>query len=229
MPPTNASAPAASSLKQQAYETLKGMILSGELAAGTVVSVRRLASKLSMSRTPVHAAIERLESDGVVALAPQQGVLVREVSLEDIRNHYEIRQALESFAMRRLAGRLSEAQIAQLHANHAENVAAVKRQDLEAVVAADAEFHRLLISFLGNDDMIELMQRLRERIQYVIYRLSQKSPDRMIESFEEHGAILQALIDVQGDRAADLMYDHLEAGLRRFLPERLQTADSRSS
>ena len=100
----NSSSPI--SLKEQAYGDLKRLILSGELAAGTVLSVRQLASQLEMSRTPLHAAIERLEADGLVALAPQQGVVVCELSIQDIANHYEIRQALEPYVMRRLAGKL---------------------------------------------------------------------------------------------------------------------------
>ncbi len=217
MSTTNTGSLNSSSLKQQAYEELKQMILSGELPAGTMLSVRQLADRLSMSRTPIHAAIERLEVDGVVTLAPQQGVVIREVSLEDIRNHYEIRQAIEPYVMRRLAGQLTKDQIRQLRENQAENVEATRSQSVDAVVAVDAEFHRLLISFLGNRDMIELMQRLRERIQFVVYRLLQRTPDRMCKSSDEHNEILQALIDGDGDRAAALMHEHLDAGLRRFL------------
>ena len=117
MPPRTTCEPAPTaqaSLKQQAYLRLKRLILAGELKAGTVLSVRQLAAQLEMSRTPVHAAIERLEADGLVTLAPQHGVMVREMSMQDIVNHYQIRQALEPFVLARLAGRLSADQIRQL-------------------------------------------------------------------------------------------------------------------
>ena len=106
--------PLRAALKRQAYDDLKRLILAGELPGGSVQSVRQLAARLQMSKTPVHAAIERLEAEGLVTLAPQQGVVIRELSVHDIVNHYEIRQAIEPFVMRRLAGRLTETQIEQL-------------------------------------------------------------------------------------------------------------------
>ena len=96
--------PARAALKQQAYSELKRMMLCGDLEAGTVLSVRQLAARLSMRKSPVQAALERLEAEELVTLAPQQGVVVRVMSLQDIINHYEIRQAIEPFVMRRLAG-----------------------------------------------------------------------------------------------------------------------------
>ena len=104
--PSQIVSSAQASLKQQAYRQLKRLILAGALPAGTVLSVRQLAVQLEMSRTPVHAAIERLEADGLVTLAPQHGVTVREMSLQDIVNHFQIRQALEPFVLERLAGRV---------------------------------------------------------------------------------------------------------------------------
>ena len=95
------------SLKQQAYSELKRLILVDELAQGSVQSVRNLAIRLGMSKTPVHAAIERLEAEGFVALAPQQGIIVSEMSLQNIVDHFEIRQAIEPFVVRRIAGRLT--------------------------------------------------------------------------------------------------------------------------
>lgn len=212
----NSSSPI--SLKEQAYGDLKRLILSGELAAGTVLSVRQLASQLEMSRTPVHAAIERLEADGLVALAPQQGVVVCELSIQDIANHYEIRQALEPYVMRRLAGKLSAEQIDLLRDNQARNKAAVKEQRIDDLVKIDAEFHQLVCGFFGNDEIIDVMQRLSDKVYHVIYRITQKYPQRASESYDEHQAILDALEAGYGELAAELIFEHLEDGLRRFRP-----------
>lgn len=207
------------SLKQRAYLKLKRLILAGELNSGTVLSVRQLAAQLNMSRTPVHAAIERLEADGLVTLAPQQGVMVREMSMQDVVNHYQIRQALEPFVLSRLAGQLSEEQIRQLRENQSRYGEASRKQQVDEVVEIDAEFHRLLFRFFGNDEITGVLERLSDRIRRVIYRISQKSPDRMSESCNEHQAILEALIDGDGERAARLASEHLERGLGRFWPD----------
>ena len=210
--PSNGSA----SLKHQAYLKLKRLILAGELTAGTVLSVRQLAAQLNMSRTPVHAAIERLEADGLVTLAPQQGVMVREMSMQDIVNHYQIRQALEPFVLRRLAGQLSAEQIQQLRENQARYHQATRNQQMDEVVEIDAEFHRLLFNFFGNDEITGVLERLSDRIRRVIYRISQKSPERMDESCQEHQSILDALINGDGEQAARLASEHLEQGLKRL-------------
>lgn len=207
-------------LKQLAYEELKRLILSDELPAGTVQSVRQLAARLNMSKTPVHSAIERLEADGLVALAPQQGVVVRELSVRDIINHYEIRQAIEPFVMRRLAGRLTSDQVDLLERNLAEHRDVSNSGQVAASIQFDAQFHQLLCSFLGNDEIEQLMQRLRDKVQRVIRRVSHQFPERITESYDEHQAIFDALVSGDGQRAADLANEHLEKGLRRFWPNR---------
>ena len=203
-------------LKQQAYAELKRLILVGELAAGAVLSVRQLAARLDMSRTPVHAAVERLESEGLVTLAPQQGVVVREMSVRDIANHYEIRQALEPFVVARLAGRLSAEQFESVHENQARHREALQRQQIVELIEVDVEFHQLLCRFHGNQEIILVMQQLCDKVQYAIRRIAEQFPRRLAESYNEHRAIVGALVDNNGPRAAELANEHLENGLRRF-------------
>ena len=203
-------------LKQRAYAELKRLVLLGEFAAGTVLSIRQLAARLDMSRTPVNAAIERLEADGLVTLAPQQGVVVREMSARDIINHYEIRQALEPFVVLRLAGQLNAEQLELLHDNQTRHRDAMQSREIIDLMQVDVEFHQLLCRFLGNDEIIQVMQQLCDKVQYVIRRVSDQFPQRINETYDEHRAIVGALVDNNGPRAAELAHQHLENGLRRF-------------
>jgi DNA-binding GntR family transcriptional regulator len=91
-------------LKEQAYQQLKQMLVDGTYVPGTFLSERRLAEQLGMSKTPVRAALERVEAEGYVTVSPQQGIVVRELSLREIKEHFEIRMALETHIVRRLAG-----------------------------------------------------------------------------------------------------------------------------
>ncbi|MEQ9409123.1 MAG: GntR family transcriptional regulator [Fuerstiella sp.] len=207
-------------LKHQAYSDLKQLILSGELPGGSVQSVRQLAARLKMSKTPVHAAIERLEAEGLVTLAPQQGVVVREMSVQDIVNHYEIRQALEPFVARRLAGRLTEPQVEQLRQNLNKLSQCAVARDTVGLMARDAEFHQLLCSFLRNDEITRVMRQLRDKVQRVVFQVAEQFPERVTETCDEHRGILDALVSGDPERASRLMYEHLGQGLRRFLPTR---------
>src|SRR5580700_8790566 len=96
---TDGHFPARSFLKDRAYERIKSRLLNNDYPPGTFLSERQLAENLGMSKTPVKAALERLESEGLIAVSPQQGIVVRELSVHEIADLYEIRAALESYSL----------------------------------------------------------------------------------------------------------------------------------
>src|SRR5215510_8543834 len=91
-------------LKERAYRHIKQRILNGSFAPAEFLSERQLAGQLAMSKTPVRAALERLESEGLITTSPQQGIIVRDLSVEQIADLYEMRLALETYVARTLAG-----------------------------------------------------------------------------------------------------------------------------
>lgn len=204
----------ASSLKNLAYVELKKRILSGHFSPGTMLSERQLASSLKMSKTPVHAALERLEADGLVTVAAQQGIVVRAISSQDIADHFEIREALEPFVVTKLAGRLTAEQTRAIGKNLRENRRAVRAADVEANVRLDAEFHHNLCEFLGNREISRVMSQIREKVYGVIHQISSRHPARMAVSLAEHQAIAGALIAGEPALAAEKMTLHLRNGLQ---------------
>ncbi len=94
-------------LKERAYVEIKRGILSGKLAAGSFLAERQLAAQLGMSKTPVRSALERLESEGLLSISPQQGAIIRDLAVTEVADQYEIRMAIESFVVRALAGKLA--------------------------------------------------------------------------------------------------------------------------
>ncbi len=203
---------ASGSLKQRAYDEVKRRILSGEYPSGMLLSERQIASELAMSKTPVHAALERLEADGLVTVAAQQGILVRTISPQEMADHFEIREALEPFVVTRLAGRLTPEQARQLRANLRANRRAVRERDIAANVRLDAEFHLLLCEALGNQEITRVMAQIREKVHAVVHHISSRHPDRMAGSLAEHEAIVEALLAADGPAAADRMRTHLRNG-----------------
>src|SRR5437870_2186503 len=102
--------PARHLLKERAYSEIKRRILDGGFAPSTFLSERQLASQLAMSKTPIRAALERLEMEGLVVVSPQQGILVRDLSVHEIADLYEMRAALETYVVRAVAGQLTAGQ-----------------------------------------------------------------------------------------------------------------------
>jgi DNA-binding GntR family transcriptional regulator len=203
------------SLKQRAYGALKGRILSGELAPGTLLSERQLALSLKMSKTPVHAALERLEGDGLVTVAAQQGIVVRAITAQEIADHFELREALETFVAARLAGRLTAEQSARLKRNLQEHRRALRRGDVAEGIRLDSEFHVLLCEFHGNAEITRAMTQIRDKIHRVIHHIVSRFPERVSATLSEHEGILAALLEGNGTEAAKRVAAHLHNGLQR--------------
>ena len=204
-------------LKDRAYQELKTMLLDGSYSPGTFLSERKLGEQLGMSKTPIRAALERLEAEGFVATAPQQGIIVRELSLRQIREHYEIRAALESYIVQQIAGKLIPEQILALEKNLETQKTCIILGDIRGHVEADAEFHQLLAGFLGNDEIQKVMQHQRDKMFRVALQISQKNPTRMNASLDEHISIFEMIRDGDEKQAVALVREHFETGKRYLL------------
>lgn len=212
----DSQAPRPPSLKSTAYTRLKQLILNGEVKPGAVLSVRQLAEQLNMSKTPVHAALERMEVEGLVEFAPQQGVFVRQVSQQDIVNHYEIREALERFVVEKLVGQLSSEQISRLEKTLQAQRDAAGSGQTQAYLKADAEFHFLLSEFSGNLDFSRVLRRSTDRVFQVLAESVAENPQWLLPAIGEHQAILDAIVKGDRDQALDLITHHIRLGYSRY-------------
>jgi DNA-binding GntR family transcriptional regulator len=218
--PTNGHAAPRSFLKDRAYELIKQRLLNDDYPPGSFLSERQLAENLRMSKTPVKAALERLEAEGFITVSPQQGIVVRELSVGEIADQYEIRAALESYTLRTLAGRLTPDQVARVRANLAAHAGLRGSGDVAKGVELDAGFHAQFVEFLGNGEILRVIVQLREKMQRVVTQVFRLCPSRIDTSYEEHAAIAAAVIDGDGGRAAELIGRHLELGKRLILSPR---------
>lgn len=207
-------------LKDRAYEKIKQRLLTGDYMPGTFLSERQLAESLGMSKTPVKAALERLEAEGFITVSPQQGIVVRELSVREIADLYEIRAALESYTLRALAGRLTAGQVVRVRENLAAYAAQRDAGRLSDGVNLDAEFHQQFAEFLGNGEILRTTVRLRDKMQLVVTQVFRLSPARFGTSYDEHADIAEAVIGGDGARAAELVVRHLEIGKQLLLSPR---------
>lgn len=216
----NGLAPDKSLLKQRAYDKLKQQIQDDTFQPGAFLSERQLALGLGMSKTPVKAALERLEAEGFIAVSPQQGIVVLDVSVHEIADQFEIRQALESFVVRSVAGRLDSNQASQLRENLCLQQRAAESGDIATSVELDARFHELFCEFLGNREILRVMSHLRQKIHRVITRVFGQNLARLKSSLEEHHAIAEAVLNGSPDQAAVALEEHLRYGKQQLLSPR---------
>ena len=203
------------SLKQRAYAELKRRILSGALPPGELLSERQLARSLKMSKTPVHAALERLEGDGLVIVTAQQGIVVRAISPQDIADHFEIREALETFVVARLAGQLTAEQVSSAEAEP-------RRSPPRRAAGRHRGAHPAGLRVPPAPLRVP-RQRARSRVRWarfatrsyrVMHHISTRFPTRMSEALSEHEAIFSSLLSGDGPAASERMATHLRNGVQ---------------
>jgi DNA-binding GntR family transcriptional regulator len=213
-------APARGLFKSRAYDEIKRMILSGELAPGAFIAERPLAAKLGMSTTPVRSALQRLEVEGLLSISPQQGAVVRDFSFREITELYEIRMALEPFVARQIAGRLSPAQVERVNANLEAQRENLAHRDIALCVRLDEDFHTLFSDFLDNQEICRVMRQLRDKTRRVFNRVFSLNPGRMEGSYREHVVIAETIFQGDADLAAKRVEAHLDYGRRALLDPR---------
>ena len=145
----NSSAPAA----QRAYDQVRQEILDGVLGGGSLLSEVEVATRLGVSRTPVHEAFRKLEAEDLLELAPRRGAVVVPIRTGEAADVLEIRHALEVSAVRRMtrAGAEVREGFAALAAGLlADQDRLAAAGDLAGFAAADAAFHRAIVTTSGN-------------------------------------------------------------------------------
>lgn len=199
----------------RAYETLLGEIQSGELAPGSVLGEVEQATRLGVSRTPLREAIGRLASDGLVAQQSPRVTVVTDVDIDDIRELFEVRRALEETAARLAATRGDAAKFAalataftQVHLDGAKG-----REDYYRLIAS---FDELLDAAVGNDYLTSALRTIRTHLVRV-RRLARDNPARLSESVAEHRVIASAIATKDADLAAHATHVHLHNSLSNIL------------
>lgn len=219
--PRPASRPAVRpTLANRAYDELKTLFQNGTYSPGNFLTEGELSRRLKMSKTPVRTALTRLEMDGFVTVSPQQGIVVREPSIHEVIDLFDIRVALETFVVRRLAGTITPEQTARLRENLDAQARAAKEGDIETSTRLDTEFHLLLCEFLGNREITQTMERLRGKLHRIILGIQHKKPERLIEGWREHESIAEAVNQGRGEQAAQRIVAHLEWGKKILVAPR---------
>ena len=90
-----ATSPVRRLLADRAYDALKTSLRSGAYPPGSFLSERQLAARLGMSKTPLKSALVRLEQEGYLRISPQQGIVVREPSIQEVSDLFDLREAIE--------------------------------------------------------------------------------------------------------------------------------------
>jgi len=177
---------AEASASERAYRAIRDDILDGTHQPGTMLGETSLAQALGVSRTPVRAALGRLQEEGWIVVYPQRGALVQGLGERQVLELADARFVLETTAVdrapedlrQRLADRLEESVAAQREAFAAE--------DVRAFVELMIQFHRGFVEAGGNGVLLELYDRLADRHRFVLFASGARLLARCAEIIAEH-------------------------------------------
>ena len=196
-------------------EAIEDMIMSGELAAGDRVNESLLAARLSVSRGPIREACRSLEQAGLLVSAVNQGFFVREMTLDEARDLYEVRGALSGLIGRLIAERAADGKIADLTELVNRMDVAAGQQDVSAYFRLNLAFHEARVEAAANPALKRRYNSIVSQLH--LYRrrgLVQKGS--LSVSNQEHRAIVDALAARDGTAAEQAMRRHVAGGWSRI-------------
>jgi len=196
------------SLADQAYGQLKQLIFDFALMPGDRVSETELAQRIVVSRTPLRAALQRLEREGFLKLLPRLGWQVAPLDFDVMDELYDLRTLIECDAARHLAESEQRPELQQL-ADLWLVPAAERLEDAAEVGALDERFHAMLVQGSGNREMARVHKEITERIR-IIRRLDFTKPARVEATYDEHARILRAITRRRADEAQRLLRAHIQ-------------------
>lgn len=224
--PANAANDSPATLGDAAYLRLKDELFAFRLLPGERFSETAMASRLGMSRTPLRQALARLQREGYLDMDAKSGWSVSLLDFEQFDHLYDLRLVLETAAVRRLCeGAAAHGALYPLRDFWLAPLQE-RSSDGQRVAEMDEAFHMALVDAAGNPEMARVHRDVTERIR-ILRRLDFSSAGRVACTYDEHGAILQAILARQADQAAVLLREHVEASktkVRNITLHRLYTA-----
>lgn len=194
----------------EAYRRLRRLILSLELRPGEPLVERKLEERLSVSRTPIRAAIQKLAREGLIHRTGRV-YSVAPVDLEELGEAFEFRKLLETGAVRLAAARKPDTrELRELL------TALESRLDPEAELGKATDFHLALARLSGNRFLVESLSAVLGRI-YRARFLEITSPQGVKQAQADHIRLVELVQEGRGEAAAELILKHLERSRERLL------------
>ncbi len=211
--------PSVPSAAERVYQYLKRNILEQIHSDGALLTEGEIAESVGVSRTPVRAALLRLESEGLVALYPKRGALVLPVSAQEVEDVIEARQLVETHTAQRAWQRraaLADTLVPLLEAMRSAHQAG----DAAALMLADRAFHQATVDAAGNRILTELYQKLRDRQMRIGIAAMRLAPDRMSRALADHTALVAALRGDDESAWHALIGEHVGTAAGHLRPHR---------
>ena len=195
-------------LRDVVFNTLREAILKGELQPGERLMELQLASKLGVSRTPIREAIRMLEQEGLAVTMPRKGAEVARMTLKDMEDVLEIREALDELAAQIACERITAEQMQMLKNTKNEFEKILETGEVKKIADVDVRFHDIIYEATDNARLVALLSNMREQLfRYRVEYL--KTPENYPALISEHNAIVEALEERDKAKVTEAMHEHV--------------------
>jgi DNA-binding GntR family transcriptional regulator len=201
--------PESKSKKLLVYDVLKQRIITQAMKPGEPINEGILSQELDLSTTPIREAIQRLEREGFIENIPGKGNFVSPISIQDLRELFEIREMLECEAIKRAAVKCDPQKVMELR-NAFESSRESTQNGSHRQFRAGEHIHFFIFESLGTQRLLEIYRRLHDHIaRHRNFFFSDLHEGRPEKSYREHLEILDALAAQDPARCEHAMRVHL--------------------
>jgi phosphonate utilization transcriptional regulator len=194
---------------------IEQLILRGDLAVGQRINESELATRFGTSRGPIREALRGLEESRLVRSEKNRGVFVREISVTEADEIYDVREALDQLIGQRVAERATPEQLLDLEMVLAEMDGATGMQDIKSYHVLNLKFHDMLVEFAGNARLTESYRLLTKGL--LLFRLrGLQDGGGIAVSNTEHKAVVEAIAARDCARAGRLLRQHASQSRARM-------------
>lgn len=204
------------SLSRLAYDAIMKSILSNSMGPDEIYNEMVLAKDLGISRTPVREALLQLSVQGLVTFLPRKGIVVNRFTATDVDEIFEIRRAIESAAVGKLASIDPLPDVRSLQRSLMQQHEAVQEKNFWMYMQADRDFHVTLCQLTGNRRLVTIVENIRN-IVHLMGTQALELPGRADSVFDEHKRILDAIVQQKPQQAKEAIVNHLIKSERAVL------------
>ena len=203
---------AVENLSARVYNQIKNLILCNEIMPGQKLHHQQLSERLGVSRTPIREALTRLVQEGYVSFLPNRGFTCKEIGMQEAEELYELREALEAFAVEKAIATLTDAALRQLRDKMNAYGRDVHNRFTRERLVYDQDVHLAIAEFTGNETLRNTLSHVFERIVLKRRTDGLYDPARGIAAHQEHLRLIEAMERRDAAGAVAILRSHIQAG-----------------
>ncbi|MGK7376913.1 GntR family transcriptional regulator [Planococcus sp. 1R117A] len=201
------------SAKDFVYMELKKLIISGDLEPSQQINEKALAEKLSISRTPIREALNRIELEELIVRMPNGRIRVAPVSVEEAKEIFTVRSLLEGVVAKEAAMKITSGELGELKFLTELLIRSAEQGDSEKVIFYGDKFHHMLYDVSGNRTVVKILNNMNDHIMRYRSLGPKTSKSRSSAAAEEHLALYKVIEQKDGEQAEILMREHIRNSL----------------